>query len=253
MLIAETGAGGWTVTGSWDWWRRGAAAATDSPEGDGVGGDLAAGADGVLSAQGMDVLAIARVVPEVLRWPSAEVHPGPAAGGQEGRQVPPGGPWPAVFHLEPGQAGGVPGGWGGGRGHQPRGAAHAAAVGGHQLPAVTDLEGIQRPALCREEGPCRAPACDRRPWAGPGAGRAGGHLLPGQVRALEPAAPPPAAVGPGQRQEQTTGPCATASAARRGPVQARARIPPPVARLAAGSWSLSTAAARRAVPRSLAA
>ena len=86
----------------------------------------------LLSAQGMDVAAIAKVaftsedrVRDVIRNFSAdgfgspyrstaaagaEVHAGPAAGDQEDRQVPPRRPWPAVLYAEPGQAGRLPGG-----------------------------------------------------------------------------------------------------------------------------------------------
>ena len=70
-------------------------------------------------------------------------------------------PWPAVFHLEPGQAGGLPGRRGSGRRHLPRGPARAAARGRRHLPAVKDLEGLQRPALPGEEGPHRAPVRHR--------------------------------------------------------------------------------------------
>ena len=87
----------------------------------------------LLSAQGMDVAAIAKVaftsqdrVRDVIRnfnadgfsslYPkykgglAAEVQPGSAAGDQEDRQGQASGAWPAVFCLEPVQAGGVPGG-----------------------------------------------------------------------------------------------------------------------------------------------
>jgi hypothetical protein len=86
----------------------------------------------LLSSQGMDTTLIAKVaftsedrVRDVIRnfnadgfsslYPKykggpAEVHPGPAAGDQEDRQGQAGRVRPAVFGLEPGQAGGFPGG-----------------------------------------------------------------------------------------------------------------------------------------------
>jgi hypothetical protein len=87
----------------------------------------------LLPAQGMDVPGIAKVAftsedrardvihdfnadgfsslyPKYKGGRPPKVHTGGAAGDQEDRQVPPGRAWPAVCHLEPGQAGGVPGG-----------------------------------------------------------------------------------------------------------------------------------------------
>jgi transposase len=103
-----------------------AAAGADRAPGHWVGGDLAAGTAVLLSAQGMNAAAIAKVaftsedrvrdvirnfnadgfgslypkykggralpIPEVQRWPGAEVHPRAAAGDQEDRQVETGGP-----------------------------------------------------------------------------------------------------------------------------------------------------------------
>jgi len=86
----------------------------------------------LLSAQGMDVAAIAKVtftspdrVRDVLhnlqpgrvrrsvsalpRWSSADLHPGPAPSGQAARLVPAGRPRAAVLDLVPDQAGRVPG------------------------------------------------------------------------------------------------------------------------------------------------
>ena len=99
---------------------------------------------------------------------------------------------------------------GGGRRHQPRGPAHAAPRGGRHLSAAEDLEDLERPAVCGEEGPRRAPVRDRRPGGDPRRRRTGSDLLPGRVRALEPAAPVRPAVGRHQRQEQGTRPGAAA-------------------------------------------
>jgi dienelactone hydrolase len=54
------------------------------------------------------------------------VPPGGSSAEQEDRQVQAGRTRPAVFDLEPGQAGRLPGRRGGGRRHQPRGPAHPA-------------------------------------------------------------------------------------------------------------------------------
>ena len=106
----------------------------------------------LLSAQNMDVAGIARVaftsedhVRDVIHNFNADGfdslypryrggHPPkfalPAApGDQEDRQDQAGRARPAVFDLEPGQAGRPPGRRGGGRRHQPRGTAHPAPRG----------------------------------------------------------------------------------------------------------------------------
>ena len=107
----------------------------------------------LLSAQGMDVPMIAKVTftspdrvrdvihnfnadglrlaaTEVRRRATTEVHPPAAAGDQEDGAGPTGRSRPAVLHLEPVEAGRLPGRRGGGRRHLPRGPAHAAARGG---------------------------------------------------------------------------------------------------------------------------
>lgn len=77
--------------------------------------------------------------------------------------------------------------------------------------APEDLEGLQGPELCREEGPGGAPVRDRRRRGGPGGGRTRDDLLHGRTRAVEPAAPSGPALGRDQRQERGTRTPATAA------------------------------------------
>ena len=63
------------------------------------------------------------------------------------------------------------------RRHQPRGPAHPAPRGGRHLSAPENLEGLQGPAVRGEEGADRAPLRDRRPRRGPGRRRPGGRVL----------------------------------------------------------------------------
>jgi hypothetical protein len=86
----------------------------------------------LLSAQGMDPARIAEVTftspdrvrdvignfnaegfdslyPRYIGWPATDVHPAAAPGDKEDRQDQAGRAWPAVFDLEPGQAGRFPG------------------------------------------------------------------------------------------------------------------------------------------------
>ena len=79
--------------------------------------------------------------------------------------------------LEPGQAGRLPGGRGGGRRHQPRGPSHHAPRGGRPLSTDKNLEDLQGPALRGEEAADRAPVRDRRPRGDPAGRRARGDLL----------------------------------------------------------------------------
>ena len=62
-------------------------------------------------------------------------------------------PRPALFHLEPVQAGRVPRRRGGGRRHQPRGPARAPPRGGRLLSSDQDLEAVQRSGLRGQEEP----------------------------------------------------------------------------------------------------
>ena len=142
----------------------------------GVGGDLAAGADGAAVGPGHGCREIAKVtftsadrvrdvihnfnadgfdslLPALRRRAPADVHAAAAAGDQEDRAGPPDRSRPAVLDLEPGQAGRVPGRRGGGRRHQPRGPARPAPRGGRLLSSHQDLEAVQRPGLRGQEEP----------------------------------------------------------------------------------------------------
>ena len=77
--------------------------------------------------------------------------------------------------------------------HEP---AHHAPRGGRQLSAPEDLEGLQGPALRGQEGASRALVRDRRRRRGPERRRPGGDLLRGSVRAAQPAAPAGDGTGP---------------------------------------------------------
>jgi len=130
----------------------------------------------LLSAQGMDVPAIAKVaftredrVRDVIRNFNADgfnsLYPKYKGGRPPNFTLPPRREIKKIaeakpaeydlpfFHLEPGQAGGLPGGRGGGRRHQPRGPAHLAPRGGRHLSTAENLEDLERPALRGEEGP----------------------------------------------------------------------------------------------------
>jgi hypothetical protein len=130
----------------------------------------------LLSAQGMDVPAIAKVAFTSEDRVRAVIHNFNAdgfeslypryAGGRpptftlpQRREIkkialsPPRGPRPAVFDVEPVEVGGVPGRRGGGRRHQPRGPAGAAPRGGRVVSSPQAVEGEQRPGLRSQEEP----------------------------------------------------------------------------------------------------
>src|SRR6267154_708059 len=140
----------------------------------------------LLSAQGMDVPAIAKVaftsedrVRDVIRNFNADgfssLYPKYRGGHPPKFTLPQrreikklARARPAEYDLpfsepEPVQAGGLPGGRGGGRRHQPRGPAGPAPRGRRHLSTPEDLESLQRPAVRSEEGAGRAAVRDRRP------------------------------------------------------------------------------------------
>ena len=156
----------------------------------------------LLSAQGMDAAAIAKVaftsedrgprcdprlqrrrvyfaLSQVPRRPPAEVHAGPSGG--RSRRSPSPGPrstacrsaWSlsklADFLVAEGVVDDIS--------HQ--GLRTLLREEGVTFQRIKTLEGPGGPALCGEEGPRRAPVRDRRPRGGPGPGRAGGDLLRG--------------------------------------------------------------------------
>ncbi len=107
-----------------------------------------------------------------IRWPPStpaadhRSSPCPSAGrSRRSPCQPTGRPRPALFHLEPVQAGRVPRRRGGGRRHQPRGSARAPPRGGCLVSSDQDLEAVQRPRLRGQEEP-GARALRHRRWQG---------------------------------------------------------------------------------------
>ena len=95
-----------------------------------------------------------------------------------------------------------------------------------------NLEGLHGPAVRGEEGPHRAPVCDRRPRDHPGGRRPGGSVLRGSMpmsSAAEPAAPARPAVGRHQRERQRARQVAAAPDARH--LHPHRRGPAPAGRL----------------------
>src|SRR4051794_7053741 len=107
-------------------------------------------------------------------------------GDQAHRAVAPDRSRPAVLDLEPGQAGRLLGRRGGGRGHQPRAAARAAARGGCLVSTPEDLQGLQRSRLRGQAGPRLGALRDRRRPRRARPRRPDRRGLPGRVRAAEP-------------------------------------------------------------------
>ena len=126
--------------------------------------------------------------------------PCPSAGRSRRSPCPPGRPRPALFDLEPVQAGRVPRRRGGGRRHQPRGSPRAPPRGGRHLSSDQDLQAVERPRLRGQEEP-GARALRHRRWQGKSEeGRSGRRDLHGRVRAAQPVAPAGQAVGAADRQ-----------------------------------------------------
>ena len=149
--------------------------------------------------------------PQVRRRATTEVHPAPAAGDQEDRAGPAGRSRAAVLHLEPVEAGRLPGRRGGGRRHLPRGPADCCcarraspfqAVKTWKTSTDPDYEAKKNRVLelyAIADGHRRARP--RRPDGGD---------LHGRVRAAEPPTPPRQAVGAGRGRQRRAGRAAAA-------------------------------------------
>lgn len=151
--------------------------------------------------------------PVVTRRPGSGLgggHAARAARDQEDRQVQASRAQPAVFDLEPGQAGRLPGRRGGDRRHWPRGPAGPAPRGGRLVSTREDLEDLEGSRLRGEEGPRRAPLRHRRRRGDAREGRAGSGVLHGRVRPAQPATPSRKSVGRVRRQAQGPRPRAAA-------------------------------------------
>src|SRR4051812_21788921 len=127
-------------------------------------------------------------------------------GDQAHRAVAPDRSRPAVLDLEPGQAGRLLGRRGGGRGHQPRAAARAAARGGCLVSTPEDLQGLQRSRLRGQAGPRLGALRDRRRPRRARPRRPDRRGLPGRVRAAEPPTASRLAMGQTRRMRRRAAP-----------------------------------------------